>query len=37
MGKKVEKIVREERIDDLFRKKLFIVRYKMFESCLRLE
>lgn len=35
-GKKVEKTVREERIDDLFRKKSFIARYKTFESCPRL-
>lgn len=37
-GKKVEKkTLRKERIDDLFRKKSLIARYKTFESCPRPE
>lgn len=35
-GKNRKKAVRKERIDDLFRKKSFIARYKTFESCPRL-
>lgn len=31
-----KKTVRKERIDDLFRKKSLIARYKTFESCPRL-